>query len=494
MVRSSSRIRLPSSSCAGPAGSFEPEVDDWRSLDDGVVAEDDDQLCVADRRERQAERVERGADVLGHDRAVSLQALSEEFRQGVGLLDGLGAGQRGDDVLACRPEHGLGLSKRVIPGQGLVPAATREPAGVDDPVACTEVREPEPALVAEPALVDLGMVPRDDALDLSLASRGFDVAAHRAEPADRRHVLDLPGPRFEPVLRRRERAHRTELDHVSGERRTVGLVLERGDDRLRSSLAGDELTVLGDVGREARAAVAEDAAFAVEGDRRRDRDRLLEGPLREGVTRHRRAPAERQVLERALAAFVADRAVERMVDEDELEGRVLPVGGRLRGLGGADDHSVRRRQGAAGLELRHALDLDEAHAAGADRRSETWLVTEDGNLDPGRERRLHEPGPLRHLHFAPVDRDGDDLRRAQSRTSSGPWGNLPVPPDPVHSSALRADRPLRGRLMLGPRRPENACAGRSGRRRLRSRTRRRTGTRPRRCAPRTRRGTRRCSS
>src|SRR4029450_9869036 len=152
---------------------------------------------------------------------------------------------------------------------------------------------------------------------------------------------------------------------------------------------------------EARAAVAEDAAFAVERDRRRDRDRLLEGALRERVARDRRAPAERQVLERALAALVADWAVERVVDEDELEGRVLAVGGQLRGLGSLDDHAVGRGQRAARLELRDALDLDEAHPACADRCSEARLVAEDGDLDPGREGRLAEAGPLRPLHPAP---------------------------------------------------------------------------------------------
>ena len=40
------------------------------------------------------------------------------------------------------------------------------------------------------------------------------------------------------------------------------------------------------------------------------------------------APAERDVLQRALAALVADRAVERMVDEQELDDRLLRVGAR----------------------------------------------------------------------------------------------------------------------------------------------------------------------
>ena len=52
--------------------------------------------------------------------------------------------------------------------------------------------------------------------------------------------------------------------------------------------------------------------------------RVLPGPV-----------AERQVLQRALAALVADRAVERVVDEDELERRVLALGGLLRGARGA---------------------------------------------------------------------------------------------------------------------------------------------------------------
>ena len=81
----------------------------------------------------------------------------------------------------------------------------------------SQVREREAALVAEPALVDLGVVAREDPLDLPLARRRADVAADGAEPADGRHVLDLPRARLEAVLRRGQRADRAELDHVAGE-------------------------------------------------------------------------------------------------------------------------------------------------------------------------------------------------------------------------------------------------------------------------------------
>src|SRR5205814_10572196 len=135
--------------------------------------------------------------------------------------------------------------------------------------------EGEALLVAEPALVDRRVVAREDPLGLALARRRRDVAPDGAEPADGRHVLDLPRPRLEPVLRRGERSDRAELDHVAGERRAVRVVLESRDHRLRAAVERDELAVLGHTLGEAGAAVAEDAALAVERDRRRDPDRLL---------------------------------------------------------------------------------------------------------------------------------------------------------------------------------------------------------------------------
>ena len=76
------------------------------------------------------------------------------------------------------------------------------------------------------------------------------------------------GPRLEPVLGGGERADWAELDHVAGEGRAVRLVLEGRDHRLRAAVSRDELPVLRDFLGEARAAVAEDAALAVEGDQR----------------------------------------------------------------------------------------------------------------------------------------------------------------------------------------------------------------------------------
>src|SRR4029450_243920 len=50
------------------AGGAQPEVDDRSALDDRVVPEHDDELRLADRRERRSETVERRADRLWEQR------------------------------------------------------------------------------------------------------------------------------------------------------------------------------------------------------------------------------------------------------------------------------------------------------------------------------------------------------------------------------------------------------------------------------------------
>ncbi len=175
----------------------------------------------------------------------------------------------------------------------------------------------------------------------------------------------------------------------------------RADEGVSAALGEDQLIVLGDLLAEAHAAVAEDAALAVDGDERRQGQRLLEVALGLDHPAATQAPAERDVLQRALAALVADGAVERVVDQQELHDRVLGVADPL-GLG-VDDHPVLDGGGAAGLELGDALDLDQAHAARPDGLAELWLVTEVGDLDVALLGGVDEHGALDGLHLAAVD-------------------------------------------------------------------------------------------
>ena len=74
----------------------------------------------------------------------------------------------------------------------------------------------------------------------------------------------------------------------------------------------------------------EHAALAVEQDLRGDVDRLGERALHAVEAGLAAAVAHRLVLQRALAALVADRAVERVVDEQELHDALLRLAARRR--------------------------------------------------------------------------------------------------------------------------------------------------------------------
>src|SRR5205085_12553628 len=175
-----------------------------------------------------AESVEPVSGLLGQHCRVGAETHAHELRQRIRLLRRLRAGERDGDSAVRLSQQPLGVVEGVLPGNLLEPAEADAPQGLGDPVLGVEVREAEAALVAEPALVDLGVVAREDSLDLALALVDVDVAADRTQATDAWHRLELPGPDLESRLRWQKRAHRAELGHVAGERAGVRLVLEGG--------------------------------------------------------------------------------------------------------------------------------------------------------------------------------------------------------------------------------------------------------------------------
>ena len=136
---------------------LDPEVDDRRSLDHGIVADHDHELGLPDRAQREAEGFEHIRGRFRENGRVRVEAGSEQPPQGVRDLRRLGAGERGHDGAARLSEHGLDLVERLVPGdlfEALLPASERR----RDPILGAEVRIREAALVAEPPAIDLGMV------------------------------------------------------------------------------------------------------------------------------------------------------------------------------------------------------------------------------------------------------------------------------------------------------------------------------------------------
>ncbi len=111
----------------------------------------------------------------------------------------------------------------------------------------------------------------------------------------------------------------------------------------------------------AHAAIAEDAAGAVEEDGRRPL-LLFAVLLGLGVEALAGAVLEGHVLQFALAAGIADRAVEGMIAEQQLDGGFAGLGDFRRF--GDEDLALGDRGGAGGLQLGNFLLAHHAHAAG----------------------------------------------------------------------------------------------------------------------------------
>ena len=111
--------------------------------------------------------------------------------------------------------------------------------------------------------------------------------------------------------------------------------------------------------------------------------------------------AEREVLQRAFAALVADGAIERVVRQLELE----DVRARLDGHRAlrSNDHAFGDRRGAGGLRARRSgREVDQAQAAGAD-WIELVVVAEDRDLDADGLGGLDDQRARRHRHRLAVD-------------------------------------------------------------------------------------------
>src|SRR6266581_2156984 len=308
-----------------------------------------------------------------------------ELRVRVGVLGGQpAAGEYPHAQRVLRGPQPLGG-----PGQRLRPGSLAQYPGPvldhrrGDPVEGGGVLEAPPALVAVPLLVDLGVVTGQAPHDLAAPPVGAHVAAGRAVLARAGRGHQVERPRAEPVLGAGQRADRADLHGVAGE---VGLELVAGEDvDLLGGRAVHQVDerVAGDLLGEPGAALAQYAPLAVEQYLRRDVDRLLVGALDVVEPGIGTPGGHRLVLQGALAALVTHRAVEGVVDQEELHDPLLRLPRDLGRELGLDDHAVGYRLGTGGDRLALALDLDEALPAGPGRREQRVVAeARDGDTEP----------------------------------------------------------------------------------------------------------------
>src|SRR5690606_27446990 len=104
--------------------------------------------------------------------------------------------------------------------------------------------------------------------------------------------------------------------------------------------------------------------------------------------------------------LVADRAVQRVVEQQKLDDAFLQTLHRLRL--GVYHRAVGYRKGTGRYGFALPFNFDQAHAAYA-RRVQLGMVAKDRKLDAGVLRRLDEEHPLRNLHLFSVYGDRHHL-------------------------------------------------------------------------------------
>ena len=184
--------------------------------------------------------------------------------------------------------------------------------------------ESEAALGAEKVTVDAAFVAVVGANDLrsvvGLAYAERDLAAVRAMGADGGDVVHLPGARLVAIAAAGERAHRA---HVNAHAALLAIELARlavGSDAIGSdhgactAVLHAQCPHIHALAAHANAAVTENAARAIVVDGRRPL-LLVAMMLGLGVEAFARAVLEGHVLQFALAAGIAHRAIERVVPQ-----------------------------------------------------------------------------------------------------------------------------------------------------------------------------------
>ena len=231
----------------------------------------------------------------------------------------------------------------------------------------------------------------------------MQVRAHTIVRRDRIRLLQFPRAGRITIGLRGQGPHWTQIDHIAREFRHHRLRDIGADFHIFAAPGRPEFAQSCHFFAEAHTARAMNAARHVGLHQRTDiliaHHALPFGELRDGA-----AIAEREILQFALTALIADWAIERMVDQQKFHRRLLSRD-RL-GRFGVHLHAVHHRRRTGGLQLRRALHFDQAHAAiGGDR--ELFVIAEARNINSGLIGDVDQHRALARLHRLPVDFNRD---------------------------------------------------------------------------------------
>ena len=294
-----------------------------------------------------------------------------------------------------------------------------------------QVIEVQPAVIAHPIGIHGIVLAWGLAIDDVFARADHRVATSRATCAEAFRFLQEPDPHLETEIRRRERADGTNVDRVQRIIIFETLAGMRGEDAVAAAIDEAENIVLRDLLTEPNAARTENAAFVIERNARTQLDVLRFLHLVFEEARIGPAVFHAEFLKQAFARLIADRAVERMIDEEKfhhalaafLDERRIganahPFGDVLRAGNLRARHPVDDRF-PVGAEFRFAVGphlrqphFDQTHPAIA-RRAEFLVIAISRHVAARLLARFDHSRPFRELVPHAVDLDVDHLHRCR---------------------------------------------------------------------------------
>ena len=331
--------------------------------------------------------------------------LSDQRPQGEVRLHRGARGTDADD--ASGAQRGGGRLRGRVGATGFEHALAVAYSGVADARVGVHEVGAKPSPVTEEVAVHFRVVAVVDALQVAVAFARKDIAPDGTAGADRRGRLEVPLARV--LLGERavgEHPGGADLDQVPGELALEDAVLRPAEVHPPAGTERLEVRAAGVVAVEADAPVAGDAAVHLVADERPE-VLVLPGAFRAAVPAARVAGHHGHVLQVALAALLADRAVVRVVLHEPLDdglAEVLRVG-RVDGEAHAVAHGGNAGHDEAAAGVLFVGVFDGGALAARPDRTHRRVPAKVGQVEVVREHGLEEVLPLLDRVALPVDDD-----------------------------------------------------------------------------------------
>src|SRR5262245_26540477 len=217
------------------------------------------------------------------------------------------------------------------------------------------------SLVAKPMTIDRFVDPRLKTSDAVLIGFDADIAAGAATRTDGGRFLQIPNANFEAEIAVRQRAHWTDINDVSGKRIIENRIREHRNGGMIAAIDHRKFVGPGNLLKKAHTARAFDTALAVKYNVGTENFPFAVVLLSFLEAACLPVVLHVVVLQPTLPGLITYRAIHRVVYQKKLHHRFANRQ-HFRALS-QDRHPLCRLGVASDLELRHLLNLDEAHAA-----------------------------------------------------------------------------------------------------------------------------------